>query len=109
MQGTYQAVKYTTDKIGLGTVTVDEEDHTLGNMVRMQLLKDKSVRFAGYRKPHPLVNKIEIKCQTTADKKPEIAIQDACSELINTFDQIEAKFTQALSELPEAGIQMMHD
>jgi len=55
-------------------------------MVRLQLLKDKTVRFAGYRKPHPLVNKIEIKCQTTSEKKPEIAIQDACGELINIYD-----------------------
>ena len=57
-----QKVTYSEDKINLGTTVVYDEDHTLGNIVRMQLLRDKTVKFAGYRKPHPLENKIEIKC-----------------------------------------------
>ena len=57
-----QKVIYSEDKINLGTTIVHDEDHTLGNIVRMQLLRDKTVKFAGYRKPHPLENKIEIKC-----------------------------------------------
>ena len=69
-----QKVTYNEDKINLGTTVVYDEDHTLGNIVRMQLLRDKTVKFAGYRKPHPLENKIEIKCQTTNEKKPAQAI-----------------------------------
>lgn len=37
-----------------GTVTIKQEDHTLGNAVRHQLLQNPKVRFAGYKKPHPL-------------------------------------------------------
>ncbi|KAH9258392.1 hypothetical protein BASA81_003441 [Batrachochytrium salamandrivorans] len=33
-----------------------KEDHTLGNALRMSLLRDKDVRFAGYRMPHPYKN-----------------------------------------------------
>ena len=43
------------------TVTVKQEDHTLGNIVRQSVLKDKRMRFAGYRKPHPLFDLVEIK------------------------------------------------
>lgn len=44
-----------------GTLTIKEEDHTLGNIVRYQLLQDPRVRFAGYKKPHPLEEYIEVK------------------------------------------------
>ena len=35
-----QKVIYSEDKINLGTTIVHDEDHTLGNIVRMQLLRD---------------------------------------------------------------------
>ena len=95
--GNVQKVIYSEDKINLGTTVVHDEDHTLGNIVRMQLLRDKTVKFAGYRKPHPLENKIEIKAQTTNDKKPASAIQDACADLIVHLDSIEGKFKEAMS------------
>ena len=65
--------------------------------MRLQLLRDRSVKFAGYRKPHPLENRIEIKCQTTGEKKPSEAIQDACGDLISHLDTIENKFKDAMA------------
>jgi len=47
-----------------GTLTINKEDHTMGNLVRMQLLRDKQVKFAGYIHPHPLIHKIELRVQT---------------------------------------------
>ena len=38
-----------------GTFRFNKEDHTVANLLRMQLLRDPSVRFAGYYHPHPLV------------------------------------------------------
>jgi len=43
------------------TVEIQREDHTVGNIVRMQLHRDKDVNFAGYRIPHPLEHRLEIK------------------------------------------------
>jgi len=43
------------------------EDHTIGNLIRMHLLKNKEVKFAGYKVPHPLEPKVEIKVQTVKD------------------------------------------
>jgi DNA-directed RNA polymerase II subunit RPB11 len=37
-----------------GTFTFNKEDHTVGNLLRMQLLRDPQVKFAGYMHPHPL-------------------------------------------------------
>lgn len=44
-----------------GTYIVQKEDHTLGNIVRMQLHRDPNVVFAGYQVPHPSDNRIVIK------------------------------------------------
>ena len=77
------------EKINLSVVNIQEEDHTLGNIVRLQLLRDRTVKFAGYRKPHPLENRIEIKCQTTSEKTPSQAIKDACSDLESHLNSIE--------------------
>lgn len=47
-------VQYQEDKVNLAVVTIQEEDHTLGNIIRHQLLKDKTIKFSGYKRPHPL-------------------------------------------------------
>lgn len=36
------------------TYRIELEDHTLGDLVRIFLLKNEEVKFAGYRLPHPL-------------------------------------------------------
>jgi hypothetical protein len=41
-----------------------QEDHTMGNLIRMQLHSDRFVVFAGYRIPHPLENKMVVKVRT---------------------------------------------
>ena len=43
--------------------TISKEDHTLGNLIRCQLLKDPNVLFAGYKNPHPHENKIILRIQ----------------------------------------------
>ncbi|EGR31054.1 DNA-directed polymerase II polypeptide J, putative [Ichthyophthirius multifiliis] len=60
------------------TIIMNLEDHTIGNLIRMYLLKSKEVKFAGYRMPHPLETKVEIKVQTVKD--------NTCEILINTLD-----------------------
>ena len=97
-EGKTQKVTINDEQVKLSVVSIVDEDHTLGNILRYQLLRDNAVKFAGYRKPHPLENRIEIKCQTNADKKPSEAIQDACGDLICHLDTIEEKFKEAMSQ-----------
>jgi DNA-directed RNA polymerase II subunit RPB11 len=35
-------------------ITVEREDHTIGNLIRHQLHRDPEVQFAGYKVEHPL-------------------------------------------------------
>ena len=63
------------------TITVMEEDHTLGNLIRQQILTDSRTRFAGYRKPHPLFDLVEIKVQSNEFAEPFELVSDACFKL----------------------------
>lgn len=48
-----------------GTFDIAKEDHTIGNLVRTQLLMDPEVRFAAYKLPHPLDHRVLIRIQVT--------------------------------------------
>eukprot|EP01097_Dermamoeba_algensis_P004579 TRINITY_DN296_c0_g1_i4.p1 TRINITY_DN296_c0_g1~~TRINITY_DN296_c0_g1_i4.p1 ORF type:complete len:122 (-),score=26.28 TRINITY_DN296_c0_g1_i4:190-555(-) len=72
--------------------TVQKEDHTVGNLIRMQLHRDPEVLFAGYRMPHPLEHKIVVKVQTTPNSEPKRAFNKALTELISELSMIEDKF-----------------
>jgi len=85
-----------------GTFTIIKEDHTLGNMLRMQLLRDERVLFAGYRMPHPLENVMHVKVRTRTegreapDANPINALQDAVANLSEELNKLEEKFRAAL-------------
>merc|ERR1719198_244695 len=57
------------------------EDHTLGNILRMELLRNENVLFAGYKVPHPLDHMIELRIQTLPKSSPEQALRRAVRNL----------------------------
>jgi DNA-directed RNA polymerase II subunit RPB11 len=70
------------------TLSECKENQTLEFLSR-QLLKDPNVRFAGYRKPHPLENYVEIKVQTDGSKTPAECVMDVCDRTINHISSIQ--------------------
>jgi len=46
------------------TYLIPLEDHTVGDLLRIYLLKHKDVKFAGYKQTHPLDDKLEVRVQT---------------------------------------------
>lgn len=83
--------------------TVNKEDHTLGNMIRNQLLKDPHVLFAGYKNPHPLEHKFVLRIQTTSDYSPQEAFMNAITDIISELSLFEERFKEALKEKKEGG------
>ncbi|CAG2107770.1 unnamed protein product [Medioppia subpectinata] len=93
--------------------TVNKEDHTLGNMIRIlmpllcvhsclrQLLKDPQVLFAGYKVPHPLTHEFVLRVQTTADYSPQEALMNAITDLISELSLLEERFREAVRERQE--------
>jgi DNA-directed RNA polymerase II subunit RPB11 len=68
------------------------EDHTVGDLLRIFLLKNKDVKFAGYRQVHPLEDVIEVKVQTSHEdtnkvvKETLLGLQRDLFDLETTFD-----------------------
>ena len=99
-----------------GTFTINKEDHTLGNLLRMcvrappgifargpdararapntsrQLLRDKQVRFAGYQLPHPLEHVCHVKVETTPGRAPVEVMGAAVTDLRQEVELLDRGF-----------------
>ncbi|RKO99334.1 hypothetical protein CXG81DRAFT_14653 [Caulochytrium protostelioides] len=74
------------------TFTFLKEDHTLANILRMALLRDPKVLFAGYKVPHPLEHDFVLKIQTTLDTTPIEVLRNATRALLQEIMDIKLKF-----------------
>ncbi|GMI43832.1 hypothetical protein TrCOL_g9991 [Triparma columacea] len=99
-----QKIKYapSTKVPNAGTFTFNKEDHTVGNLLRMQLLLDSNVHFAGYMMPHPLINSLTMTVQTSAT---HIAPLDVVK---NALDDLQSE-TVSLGESFERGLREWHE
>jgi len=77
----------------------NKEDHTIGNLLRMQLLRDPGVRFVGYQHPHPLVNYISLRIQTNSSTvEPFEVLLNAFEDLGNETDHLMTQMTDAIDK-----------
>eukprot|EP01031_Cornospumella_fuschlensis_P025431 gene25431-30708_t len=68
-------------------------DHTIGNLMRIQLLRDPMVRYSGYRMPHPLIFDTHIRVETQDAKVTPIqAFESALEDLKLETDILRDKF-----------------
>ncbi|KAJ3069225.1 DNA-directed RNA polymerase II core subunit, partial [Podochytrium sp. JEL0797] len=74
------------------TFTFLKEDHTLGNLLRAQLLKNPNVLFAGYKIPHPLEHTFILKIQTTPNTNPLEVLHAECGNTIREIIDLNKKF-----------------
>ncbi|KAH0712969.1 hypothetical protein KY289_008928 [Solanum tuberosum] len=86
-----------TKIMNAATFTVEREDHTIGNIVRMQLHRDDNVLFAGYKLPHPLQYKILLRIQTTSQSSPMQAYNQAINDLDKELDHLKSQFESSFT------------
>ena len=88
-----------TKRPNAGTFILIKEDHTLGNLIRLQLLRDTSVRFAGYRMPHPLLFDCEVRVETMDSKTHPVNVFDAAiADLLLETESMGRKWDAAVDE-----------
>jgi DNA-directed RNA polymerase II subunit RPB11 len=96
-----QKIVYTADTkvTNAGTFRLNKEDHTVSNLLRMQLLRDPNVRFAGYQHPHPLLHYNDLKIQTnTATTDPIAVLSNAIEDLSGETDHLITVFHEAIEK-----------
>ena len=75
-----------------GTFTINKEDHTVGNLLRMQLLRDGDTRFAGYQLPHPPEHVCHVKVETTPGRAPVEVMGAAVTDLRQEVELLDRGF-----------------
>ncbi|XP_073284258.1 DNA-directed RNA polymerases II, IV and V subunit 11-like [Primulina huaijiensis] len=86
-----------TKIINAASFTIEREDHTIGNILRMQLHRDENVLFAGYKLPHPLQYKIIVRIHTTSQSSPMQAYNQAINDLDKELDHLKNEFEMELA------------
>jgi DNA-directed RNA polymerase II subunit RPB11 len=77
---------------GDATFLIKNADHTIGNILRTQLLNDSRVDSAGYYIQHPSENDLIIRIQTSNEIDPREVLADAIKHLINTTEELKNNF-----------------
>ena len=93
---TYEAEQNVADA---GTFHILKEDHTLGNLLRMQLLRDQQVLFAGYKVPHPLETEVVLKVRTSTTHNPIARVHAAFECLKNEVESLQKQFEVCIFEV----------
>ena len=85
-----------SDKNLLEAEILDEDKHSIPNLLVKYLLKDDRVEYAGYRIPHPLVSYPRIVVRTREGYSPLEVLKSVIEKIINDVNNFEKAFLKAL-------------
>ena len=71
-----------------GVIIVNNEDHTLGNIISKGMQDHKMITFAGYKLTHPLVKKVNIEYKLNKDGNIKQVIKDVVEYYLELFSEI---------------------
>mgnify|MGYP000980855071 CR=1 FL=1 len=92
------------DDLSSATYAFVGEDHTLGNLVRNQIVKNKHVEFCAYSVPHPSEAVCNVRIQLAQSSQPDAAVDTSkvlkasLKRVSRICDVLTEKFTERLKE-----------
>lgn len=75
-----------------GTLNINNEGHTLGNIISRGLQQHDNISFAGYRLVHPLAKKLEILYKMKKTGKIINMIEEVINHYTEIYSEIKKKF-----------------
>eukprot|EP00397_Hematodinium_sp_SG-2012_P059754 GEMP01076970.1.p2 GENE.GEMP01076970.1~~GEMP01076970.1.p2 ORF type:complete len:103 (+),score=30.68 GEMP01076970.1:94-402(+) len=84
------------------TFLFNNEDHTLGNVVRYMLMRDPAVEFAGYSVPHPSEPVMNIRVQCVNGESAETAMADALENIIGVCNHVGKVYNKKVEEFKKS-------
>eukprot|EP00995_Heteronema_vittatum_P009263 NODE_4561_length_570_cov_163.794626_g3316_i0.p1 GENE.NODE_4561_length_570_cov_163.794626_g3316_i0~~NODE_4561_length_570_cov_163.794626_g3316_i0.p1 ORF type:complete len:116 (-),score=43.03 NODE_4561_length_570_cov_163.794626_g3316_i0:105-452(-) len=78
------------------TFIIDKEDHTIGDILRMNLHDDDDVLFVGYKAPHPLKHVVHLKVHCTQETTPLNAVTQAIDRILVDLKDLDSQFQDQL-------------
>jgi hypothetical protein len=70
-----------------GEIQINNEDHTIGNLLSNGLQNNSKILFAGYNMPHPLEKRVIINYKLKSGKIKEV-LKDVIEDFIEDFNKI---------------------
>jgi len=80
------------------TFVINNEDHTIGNLLQFVINKYPDVQFCGYNIPHPSEDKIQVRIQTIGGVLALDVLTRALKDIDDVFDSLKQKFQTACDE-----------
>lgn len=68
----------------------ENADHTLGNLLKKEIMNDVEVVYVGYDVPHPLKKQMKLRI-TTKEKSPKEILYNALNRIFDQLNQIDQK------------------
>jgi len=90
-----ETVKENDDNLE-GMIVVENEDHTLGNMIARGMQMHKKIEFAGYNLPHPRVKKVHFHYKHEKGADIIKIIEDVTDYYIEIFNNIKKQVDSEL-------------
>ena len=79
------------NKLGYTIYRIPKEDHTLGNLIKEELLDHDEVIYAGYKMTHPLEHTLLLKVKTNDSTTPKKEIIRSINKIETDIDIIRKK------------------
>ena len=70
------------------TLSLEGEDHTIGQFLKEELYKDENIKVASFRIKHPLIGTPELLVETNGKEDPKKAILAAIKRMSSQFDKL---------------------
>mgnify|MGYP001196196777 FL=1 len=77
------------------TVEIENEDLSIGQILRKELIKNKDILFAGVVKPHPLISKFEVTLQSDKEEPIDDLIRGG-NNAIKISEELQKKYKKLL-------------
>ena len=74
-----------------GMIQINNEDHTLGNLIARGMQQHENIKFAGYNLPHPLTKKVIFHYHIKENTNIKNILKDVVDYYSNIFDKIKKK------------------
>lgn len=74
---------------------VEDEDLSIGQILRKEVIKNKDVVFAGVVKPHPLIKKFELTVQSNKEQPIDELIRGG-NNAIKVSEELQKKYKKLL-------------
>lgn len=79
---------------GNGVIVLNNEDHTIGNLLTYTLQENNNISFAGYELEHLLIKDLKIKYSIIGKKSIKEILNSEIDNLVNYYNNLEIEFSK---------------